>query len=103
MAMMSELDALLTELSEHSRGVLEAVKGIRELLSASDAEDTAEAAPEKKPFTLEDVRAALLEKRKAGFKDEIKALLIRHGADRLTEIDPSEYDAMMEEAEGIGK
>ena len=54
MAMMSELDALLTELSEHSRGVMEAVKGIRELLSASDAEDTAEAAPKKKPFTLED-------------------------------------------------
>ena len=82
---------------------MEAVKGIRELLSSSDAEYTAEASPEKKPFTLEDVRAALLEKRKAGFKDEIKALLIRHGADRLTEIDPSEYDAMMEEAEGIGK
>ena len=42
-------------------------------------------------------------KKNGKVKDEIKALLIRHGADRLTEIDPSEYDTMMEEAEGIGK
>jgi arabinogalactan oligomer/maltooligosaccharide transport system permease protein len=42
-------------------------------------------------------------KKPIGFKDEIKALLAAHGADRLTEIDPGEYDAMMTEAEGIGR
>ena len=103
MAKMSELDGLLTALAEHSTALLEAVKGIREILSGDEAEKAAEAQPEKKPFTLEDVRAALLDKRKAGFKDEVKALLVRHGAERLTEIDPAEYDAMMEEAEGIGR
>lgn len=103
MAKMSELDGLLTGLEEHSLGVLEAVKGIREILAGTKAEEAAEKLPEKKPFTLEDVRAALLDKRKAGFKDEVKALLVRHGAERLTEIDPAEYDAMMEEAEGIGR
>lgn len=102
MAKMKELDALLTELSEHSKGIAEAVRGIRELLSFEAADEAAEKAREKKPFTLEEVRAALLAKRKAGFKDEIKALLVRHGAERLTDIDPKEYDAMMEEAEGIG-
>ena len=103
MAKMKELDALLTELSEHSAGIAEAVRDIRALLSFNEAEEAAEQAPEKKPCTLEELRAVLLEKRKAGFKDEIKALLATHGADRLTEIDPSEYDAMMVEAEGIGK
>ncbi len=103
MAAMNELDAALTGLSEHSKGILEAVQAVREILSGRAADEAAETAPEKKPFTLEDVRAALLEKRKAGYKDEVKALLVRHGAERLTEIDPAEYDAMMEEAEGIGR
>ena len=101
MSKMSELDALLTELSEYSRGLQEAVKAIRELLSEKEAEE--KAVPVKKPLTIEEIRALLLEKRKTGFKDEIKALLIRHGAERLTDIDPAEYDAMMKEAEEIGK
>ena len=103
MAKRKELDALLTELSEHSAGIAEAVRDIRVLLSFNEAEEAAGQAPEKKPCTLEELRAVLLEKRKAGFKDEIKALLAAHGADRLTEIDPGEYDAMMAEAEGIGR
>ncbi len=103
MAAMKELDVLLTGLSDHCKGITEAVRDIRALLSSAEAEDEAESTPEKKTFTLEEVRAVLLEKRKAGFKDEIKALLATHGANRLTEIDPGEYDAMMTEAEGIGK
>ena len=102
MAAMNELDAALTGLSEHSKGILEAVQAIREILGGQAADEAAEAVPEKKPFTLEEVRALLLEKRKAGYRDEIKALLIRHGAEKLTEIDPAEYDALMAEAEVIG-
>ena len=103
MATMKELDALLAGLSEHSAGIMEAVRDIRALLSSDEAEEAAGQAPEKKPCTLEKLRAVLLEKRKAGFKDEIRALLAAHGADRLTGIDPGEYDAMMAEAEGIGR
>ena len=118
MSKMGELDSLLTGLSEYSRRIEETVQGVRALLSESESlEETpaaagtpasAEAAsaveaPEaKKAFTLEEVRAVLLEKRKAGFRDEIKSLLVRHGADRLTEIDPAEYEAMMREAGDIG-
>lgn len=102
MAAMKELDALLTELSEHSKDIAEAVRDIRALLSSDRAEEAAEQAKPEKHYTLEEVRAALLEKRKAGYRDEIKTLLAAHGAERLTEIDPKEYDAMMAEAEGIG-
>ena len=102
MAAMNELDAALTGLSEHCKGILDAVQAVREILSGQAADEAAEAAPEKKPFTLEEVRAALLEKRKAGYRDEVKALLVRHGAQKLTEINPSEYDALMAEAEVIG-
>lgn len=102
MAAMNELDAVLTGLSEHCKGILEAVQVIRGILADRVADEAVEAAPEKKTFTLEEVRAALLEKRKAGYREEVKALLVRHGAQKLTEIDPSEYDALMAEAEIIG-
>ena len=54
---------------------------------------------EPKPLTLERVRAALAEKSRAGHTSEVKALLIKHGADKLSDIDPAEYAALLAEAE----
>lgn len=55
--------------------------------------------PEPKSLTLEQVRAALAEKSRAGHTTEVKALLIKHGADKLSDIDPAEYPALLAEAE----
>ena len=54
---------------------------------------------EPKPLSLEQVRAALAEKSRAGHTSEVKALLIKHGADKLSDIDPAEYPALLAEAE----
>ena len=54
---------------------------------------------EPKPLTLEQVRAALAEKSRAGHTSEVKALLIKHGADKLSEIAPAEYPMLLAEAE----
>ena len=54
---------------------------------------------EPKPLTLERVRAALAEKSRAGHTSEVKALLIKHGADKLSDIDPAEYPSLLAEAE----
>ena len=54
---------------------------------------------EPKPLTLERVRAALAEKSRAGHTSEVKARLIKHGADKLSDIDPAEYPALLAEAE----
>ena len=54
---------------------------------------------EPKPLTLEQVRAALAEKSRAGHTAEVKTLLIKHGADKLSDIDPAEYPALLAEAE----
>ena len=54
-----------------------------------------------KEYTLEDVRAALAEKSRAGKTDEVKALISKYGADRLSSIDPSNYAALMADAEVI--
>lgn len=55
--------------------------------------------PEPKSLTLEQVRAALAEKSRAGHTAEVKALLIKHGADKLSDIDPAEYPALLTEVE----
>lgn len=108
MAKMSELDAALKALMEQSRSIQESVRCIRELMSADAAPDPGEEhQPEQeakpvKTYTLQEVRAMLREKTSQGHKDEVKALLKAHGAERLPDIDPKEYPAMMKEAEEIG-
>lgn len=68
--------------------------------AAKEAEPPAKAsAPDAKPLTLEQVRAVLAEKSRAGHTAGVKALLIKHGADKLSDIDPAEYPALLAEAE----
>ena len=55
--------------------------------------------PEEKPLTLEEVRAVLAEKSRSGHTEEVRALLNKHGADKLSEIDPAEYPVLLAEAE----
>lgn len=64
-----------------------------------DAKPAAKQEPEEKPLTLEEVRAVLAEKSRAGHTAEVKELLNKHGADKLSEIDPAEYAALLAEAE----
>jgi len=54
---------------------------------------------EEKPLTLEEVRAVLAEKSRSGHTEEVRELLNKHGADKLSEIDPAEYPALLAEAE----
>lgn len=54
--------------------------------------------PEEKPLTLEEVRAVLAEKSRSGHTEEVRELLAKHGADKLSGIDPAEYAALLTEA-----
>ncbi len=60
---------------------------------------TAKQEPEEKVLTLEEVRAVLAEKSRSGHTEEVRELLAKHGADKLSEIDPAEYVALLAEAE----
>lgn len=63
------------------------------------AETSSSPAPEAKPLTLEQVRAVLAEKSRAGHTAEVRALLLKHGADKLSEVDPVKYPALLADAE----
>jgi hypothetical protein len=53
-------------------------------------------------FTLEEVRAKLANKSRQGYTAEVKALLVKYGADKLSAIDPAKYGELMAEAEVLG-
>lgn len=102
MSKMAELDAALTTLADLSTSMLDVIRSMRELFTAELETATEPPVTTPKVYTIEEVRALLLQKRRDGFRDEVKALLTAHGAERLTDIAPGEYAAMMKEAEAIG-
>ena len=58
--------------------------------------------PETKPApTLEQVRAVLAEKSRAGHTAAIRELLQKYGAAKLSLVDPQHYEALLKDAEGL--
>jgi hypothetical protein len=71
--------------------------------TAAEAPPTPKAEPLKpKPITLEQVRAELAEKSRNGHTADVRELLQKHGAAKLSEIDSGEYGALLAEAAEIG-
>lgn len=67
--------------------------------------ETAEAADaQKKPksVTLSEVRAVLAEKSRKGFTAEVRQLLQKYGAEKLSEVDAVKYADLMADAEVLG-
>jgi hypothetical protein len=52
--------------------------------------------------TLEQVRGVLADQSCAGHTDAVRALLYKHGAEKLSEIDPAAYPALLRDAEALG-
>lgn len=112
MGRMSELAQELEELKRCGEILISISESLTEMFSGTDEpvkEDKAEK-PEKakkpaakKEIKRSDVRAVLAEKSRAGFTKEVKELLVKHGADKLSGIDTSEYEALLAEVEVLGK
>lgn len=62
---------------------------------------SAQASEREQSISLEQVREALAEKSQDGFTAEVKALLEKHGAERLSLIDPANYHALLADAEAL--
>ena len=56
----------------------------------------------EKELTLEEDRAVLADKSRAGFTEQVKELLKKHGADKLSAVDPAEYKALLADAKVLG-
>lgn len=57
--------------------------------------------PEEKTVKLEDVRKVLAGRSAAGFTEQVRELLKKHGAARLSAVDPADYQAIINEAQEL--
>jgi hypothetical protein len=79
-----------------------ATSSLGALLARLDENDEPVAKQERKQLTLVDVRSVLADKSRNGFTDQIRGLLEKYGAPRLSEIDPAQYQNLMDEALCLG-
>ncbi len=88
----------------------ESIKVVAEVISSNEQPKIAanpknkslsSAAPEK-VVTLEQVRAVLAEKSHDGLTAEVRELLEKYGAQKLSAVDPKDYAALLKEAEVLG-
>lgn len=86
-----------------SRSINEAANWLAEQFSGTTDEEPATkpaAKEDKKPeLKLEDVRAVLAEKSRAGHTAAIRTLLQKYGASKLSAVDPKHYEALLKDAE----
>lgn len=114
MEKMSELAAELAELKRCGEVLIGISETLTEMFSGADEEPVAETKAEEKPakkpekkqkakeVTRAEVRAVLAEKSRQGHTGEVKELLAKYGADKLSGVDPAKYADLMKEAEVLG-
>lgn len=101
--LLLDVAANLSNLAESIWAVAETMAGNEpaEELQPKKPAIAKEVTPAAKAITLEQVRAALADKSQQGFTADIRALLEKYGAPKLSQIDPANYAALLADAEGL--
>ena len=106
---------LLLDVIEDIRSLADSLQAVATALGQSDPEDAAAPAPAPeappapapadpppKAITLEEVRAVLAERSYDGYTAEVRGLLQKYGAEKLSGVDPKHYAALLKDAEVLG-
>ena len=105
MSKISELSVAVVELRRCGEALIDISKSLNDLFSSDKpAPIEVEKEEEKQTVpsvTLEQVRTVLAEKSLAGHRAEVQALIHACGADRLSDIDPSQYAELLNKAEAL--
>ena len=125
MSTMSEISALLDEIKSCGNTLISIYDELHNLIDSKEPDEEkpktktrkkrtkTEEAPETvleeqppeeppKPLTFEEIQTAFGMKSRDGYTAEVKALITKYGAKKLSEIDPADYPALMKELEVIG-
>ena len=117
MSKANELSMLVDELKKCGETLVGISEGLADLFSGTDeekqsakktavkkktAEEPKNDVPEEKALTLEEVRAVCADKSRKGYTEQVKAILTKHGAEKLSGINPAEYKALLAEVEVLG-
>ena len=105
MSKMSELAQVLDELTACGEKLTATAKAIRQMfMDTVEPEQVVEPAqapePEKK-YTFAEVRKAFSAKSHAGYTEQIRELIARYGADKLSAVKEEDYPALMADLEAM--
>lgn len=99
---------LLLDVVTDLRSLADSVQAVAQAIETNEPAEPPQpemADPEKeavtKAITLEEVRAVLAEKSHDGYTAEVRALLQKYGASKLSQIDPVKYAGLLKDAEGL--
>ena len=100
MSKISDMAATIEELRSAAAAINDAASWLAEQFSTEAPAEKKAPAPEPLP-TLEEVRATLANASRAGHTAEIRSLLLKHGGKKLSEVDPSNYRALLADVGGL--
>lgn len=111
MSMMNDLDLQLNEREEFYHHMAdEAVEGlktiqtVRQQLSGNNNNQDVSEKPKRNPIQDKvTIRRLLAKKCQEGYTNQVKELLHKFGAEKLSDIAPKDYEELYYSAEGIGQ
>ena len=102
---MNDMAQTIEELRTAAAAITDAANWLAQQFSGEDSNqqqssETAAIREEPKSvLTLEQVRAVLADKSRAGHTAAIRDLLQKYGASKLSQVDPKNYEALLRDAE----
>lgn len=91
---------LLLDVVEDMRNLADSLQAIANAVTENEPDSSSETTEVE--VTEQQVRDILVTKSQEGYKDECRALIIKHGATNVTNLKPEFYAQVLKEAEAIG-
>ena len=109
MGRMKELAEQVAELKKCGEIIIDISETLTQMFAAADVEkpvkeeskDTVAPKEKKKVYSFEEVRAVLAAKSRDGHTDEVKAVISSFGVEKLSDINPSKYEELLQKMEVI--
>lgn len=100
MSKIGDMAAAIEELRTAASTIKDAADWLAEMFSSASEEKPAVSA--EPVLTLEEVRAVLADKSRQGYTAQVRSLLQKYGAQKLSGVDPCSYKALLQDAEVLG-
>ena len=105
MGKMNDLDLQIKELRSCGETIIEIANTLAGMFLPRRRIRRPKTVPKAKPKTpaFEEVRHRMTVIAQAGYSAEVKALITKYGARKLSDIAPSQYEELLKEADALGK
>lgn len=93
---------LLLDVVQDLRSLADSLQAVVGALQQDEQPEAPAPGEEENPISLETVRGFLGQKSREGYTAEVRDLLLKYGAEKLSAVDPKDYPALMKDAEVLG-